>query len=256
MPLGFLQFDEEPEGISKQLDEDLKIINGDEPPAPEVINPNESPFITEPKRKPAFKPPPIASQKQPEQENQAKVEENVEVEVVEKPNKAKQPKAIKSKKPLSDKQKAHLEKMRLKRVEKKKAQLEKRMEKSDIVAKAEKKMDKPINEVTELTEEEIMEMDKKEFDKWLKYMDKFERMMNAIQKEEERKLEKLRKQEEAKIKKEMELEQKIREKIEREMKEKENKKYNKPDYSNIVNSQPILEQTTNDYGEFSNMFGY
>jgi hypothetical protein len=252
MPLGFLQFDEEPEGISKQLDEDLKIINEDEPPAPEVINPNESPFITEPKRKPAFKPPPIASQKE--------VEENVEVDIseaiVEKPNKAKQPKAIKSKKPLSEKQKAHLEKMRLKRVEKKKAQLEKRMEKSDIVAKAEKKMDKPINEVTEMTEEEIMEMDKKEFDKWLKYMDKFERMMNAIQKEEERKLEKLKKQEEARIKKEMELEKKIREKIEREMKEKENKKYNKPDYSNIVNTQPILEQTTNDYGEFSNMFGY
>ncbi len=234
MPLGFLQFDEEPEGISKQLEEDLNIINADEPPPPEVINPNETPFITQPKRKPAFKPPP------PE----------VEVEATEEEPKPR--KTIKSKKPLSDKQKAHLEKMRLKRAEKKKAKIEKTMEKTDIVAKVEKKMEAP----KELTENEIVDMDKKEFDRWLNHMDKFERMMNAMQREEERKLEKLKKQEEAKIRKEMELEKKIREKIEREMKEKENIKYNKPNYSSINNTQPILEQPTNDYGQFSNMFGY
>lgn len=238
MPLGFLQFDEEPEGISKQLDADLAIINADEPPAPEVINPNETPFITKPKRKPAFKPPPP-------------VEVQVAPEAV-KEEETPPPKPIKSKKPLSDKQKAHLEKMRLRRVEKKKAKIEKTMEKTDIVAKVEKKMEAP----KQLSEEEIMEMDKKEFDKWLKNMDKFERMMKAMEREEQRKMEKLQKIEEAKKKKEMELENRIREKIQREMKEKENVKYNKPDYSNVINTQPILEQQVNDYGEFSNMFGY
>tara|TARA_R110000824_G_scaffold250017_4_gene438853 strand:- start:291 stop:650 length:360 start_codon:yes stop_codon:yes gene_type:complete len=115
MPLGFLQFDNEPEGISKQLDEDLKIINGDLPPPPEVINPSVSPFVTEPKRKPAFKPPPV-------NEDIEEVSDYKSSDELIPPK----TKPIKSKKPLSEKQKAHLEKMRLKRVEKKKTQIEKK----------------------------------------------------------------------------------------------------------------------------------
>ncbi len=235
MPLGFLQFDEEPEGISKQLDEDLSIINGDLPPAPEVINPNTTPFITEPKRKPAFKPAqPVVEQPEPE------------VEL------AKPTKTIKSKKPLSEKQKAHLEKMRLKRIEKKKSQIEKKMEKSDIVTKVEAKSDIPVIQVSE---EELIDMDKKEFEKWIKNMDKFERMMNAIEKEKERENEKLLKIQQKEKEKELALERKIREKIKRETEEQQNVKYNKPTY-NISPAQPILQQPTNDYGEYSNMFGY
>jgi len=237
MPLGFLQFDDEPEGISKQLDEDLSIINGDLPPAPEVINPNTTPFITEPKRKPAFKP------AQPVVE-QPVAEPEVEL--------AKPTKSIKSKKPLSEKQKAHLEKMRLKRIEKKKTQIEKKMEKSDIVTKVEAKSDIPV---IQISEEELIEMDKKDFEKWIKNMDKFERMMNAMEKEKERENEKLLKIQQKEKEKELALERKIREKIKKEAEEQQNVKYNKPTY-NISPAQPILQQPINDYGEYSNMFGY
>ena len=231
MPLGFLQFDDEPEGISKQLDEDLSIINGDLPPVPEVINPNTTPFITEPKRKPAFKPaPPIGES----------------VEAPEEPTKS-----IKSKKPLSEKQKAHLEKMRLKRIEKKQAQINKKMEKTDIVSKVEKKMDIPVIH----TEEELVDMDKKDFDKWIKNMDKFERMMNAMERDKQRELDKLIKLEEKEKQKELELEKKIRLKIKKEQEEQTNTKYNKPTY-NLSEPQPILQQPTNDYGLYQNMFGY
>ena len=163
MPLGFLQFDNEPEGISKQLDEDLKIINGDLPPPPEVINPSVSPFVTEPKRKPAFKPPPV--------------------------------------------------------------------------------------------NEDIEEVSKKEFEKWIKNMDKFEKMMIAMEKEKQREMEKLLKVEQKEKQKELDLENKIRQKIKREQKQEQDVKYNKPTYQNI-STQPILQQPTNDYGEYSNMFGY
>ena len=236
MPLGFLQFDDEPEGISKQLDEDLSIINGDLPPVPEVINPNTTPFITEPKRKPAFKPAqPVADDiPQEKEEEQPKT------------------KSIKSKKPLSEKQKAHLEKMRLKRIEKKKAQIEKKMEKSDIVTKVEAKSNIPV---IQISEEELIDMDKKEFEKWIKNMDKFERMMNAMEKEKEREMEKKLKLQQKEKDKELELERRIREKIKKEDEEKQNVKYNKPTY-NISPAQPILQQPTNDYGEYSNMFGY
>jgi len=238
MPLGFLQFDEEPEGISKQLDEDLSIINGDLPPAPEVINPNTTPFITEPKRKPAFKPAqPVADQP---------VAEQPEVELT------KPTKSIKSKKPLSEKQKAHLEKMRLKRIEKKKTQIEKKMEKSDIVTKVEAKSDIPVIQVSE---EELIDMDKKDFEKWIKKKDKYERMMNEMKKEKERENEKLLKIQQKEKEKELALERKIREKIKKETEEQQNVKYNKPTY-NISPAQPILQQPTNDYGEYSNMFGY
>ena len=240
MPLGFLQFDDEPEGISKQLDEDLKIINGDLPPVPEVINPSVSPFVTEPKRKPAFKPMPLNSEvlKEPNQSE--------DIEDIPKT------KSIKSKKPLSEKQKAHLEKMRLKRAEKKKTQIEKKMEKSDIVTKIDKTNNIPV---IEISEEELLDMDKKEFEKWIKNMDKFEKMMNAMEKEKQREMEKLLKLEEKEKQKELDLENKIRQKIKREQKEEQDVKYNKPTYQNI-STQPILQQPTNEYGEYSNMFGY
>ena len=241
MPLGFLQFDNEPEGISKQLDEDLKIINGDLPPPPEVINPSVSPFVTEPKRKPAFKPPPV-------NEDIEEVSDYKSSDELIPPK----TKPIKSKKPLSEKQKAHLEKMRLKRVEKKKTQIEKKMEKSDIVTKIDKTNNIPV---IEISEEELLDMDKKEFEKWIKNMDKFEKMMNAMEKEKQREMEKLLKLEQKEKQKELDLENKIRQKIKREQKQEQDVKYNKPTYQNI-STQPILQQPTNEYGEYSNMFGY
>ena len=137
-----------------------------------------------------------------------------------------------------------LEKMRLKKANKKKEQIEKTMEKSDIVSKVEKKMEAP----KELSEEEILDMDKKEFNKWIKYMDRFEKMVEAMEKQKEREAEKVRKQEEL-------IEAKIRKKIEMENKKRSNEKHSVPDYSNI-NNNPVLENKENDYGEYSSFFGY
>ena len=226
MVVKFLEFEEVNEGA---LNDDLEIINGDLPP--QVENLTETPFIQTPKRKPAFKPPPpqtIATQK----------------EIVEEEEHIQEVKKIKPKKPLSEKQKAHLEKMRLKKANKKKEQIEKTMEKRDIVSKVEKKMEVPI----EHSEEEILDMDKKEFDKWIKYMDRFEKMVEAMEKQKEREQEKVRQQEAV-------IEAKIRKKIEMENKQRSNEKHSTPDYTDI-NNIPVLENKENDYGEFSNMFGY
>ena len=231
MPLGFLQFEEDDEDVDKQLSEDLKVINADLPPIPEIVNPSTSPFITAPKRKPVFKPEQPTIQEEP----------------------ATTPSPIvKTKKPLSEKQKAHLEKMRLRRVNKKKEQLEKKMEKTDIVKKVEAKMDIPV---IEKTQEEIMEMDNKGFDLWMKNMNKFDKMMDAATKAKERELELILKAEEKERLKEEAIESRIREKIKKERLDEESVKYNKPNYKNIT-VQPILQQPVNDFGEYSSMFGY
>mgnify|MGYP003673902702 FL=1 len=223
MVVKFLEFEEINEG---ELNDDLEIINGDLPAIGEDLS--ETPFIKAPQRKKTFKPPP------------PKTEEIVEDE---EPH-IQEVKKIKPKKPLSEKQKAHLEKMRLKKANKKKDQIEKKLEKSDIVTKVEKKMEIP----KDFSEEEILDMDKKEFDKWIKYMDRFEKMVEAMEKQKQRELEKIRKEEEI-------IERRIRRKIAEEDKQRNNKKHNIPDYSNIKKA-PVLENKKNDYGEYSSMFGY
>jgi len=228
MVVKFLEFEEVNEGA---LNDDLEIINGDLPPVSEDLT--ETPFIQTPKRKPAFKPPP------PNTEEIVEEKEEEHIDIVEQ-----KIKKIKPKKPLSEKQKAHLEKMRLKKANKKKEQIEKTMEKRDIVSKVEKKMEAP----KELTEEEILDMDKKEFNKWIKYMDRFEKMVDAMEKQKQREVEKIRKEEEI-------LEARIRKKIEMENKQRSNKKHDIPDYSNI-NNNPVLENKENEYGEYSSFFGY
>lgn len=224
MVVKFLEFEEVTEG---DLNDDLAIINADLPPA--VENLDDNPFIQTPKRQPAFKPPP------PQTEAEAPVEEEPVEEIT--------VKKIKAKKPLSEKQKAHLEKMRLKKANKKKDQIEKKMEKTDIVSKVEQKIQAPIK-----TDEEILDMDKKEFDKWIKHMDRFEKMVEAMEKQREREQEKVRNQEAI-------IEARIRKKIEKESRERSNQKHSVPDYSNITNTT-VLEHKENDYGEFSSMFGY
>lgn len=236
MPLKFLEFDS-PEEEQKELEADLSIINQDAiSKEPVVEDMNQSPFIQEPKRvkKETFKPPP------PKKED---IEMEIKEQQVEQ-TKAKPVKALKPKRPLTEKQKAHLENMRLKRAEKQKAKLEKQMDKTDIVSKVEKKMDKPV----EYTDEEIKDMEKAEFDIWIKNMDKFNKMMEAVQKEKQRKLELERKKEE-------EIEARIRKKIELENKQRNGqvvRKVNVP----TENLPPILQQQENEYGDYSHMFGY
>ena len=233
MVVKFLEFEEVNEGA---LHDDLEIINGDLPPVSEDLT--ETPFIQTPKRKPAFKPPPPNTEERVIAEQQ-EVEDEEEEHIYIAEQKVKK---IKAKKPLSEKQKAHLEKMRLKKANKKKEQIEKTMEKRDIVSKV--KMEAP----KELTEEEILDMDKKEFNKWIKYMDRFEKMVDAMEKQKQREVEKIRKEEEI-------LEARIRKKIEMENKQRSNKKHDIPDYSNI-NNNPALENKENEYGEYSSFFGY
>lgn len=227
MVVKFLEFEEVNEGT---LNDDLEIINGDLPSLKVMDNEDlGTPFIQTPKRKPVFKPPKV---------------QDIVTEVEEQDEHIQEVKKIKPKKTLSEKQKAHLEKMRLKKANKKKEQIEKTMEKSDIVSKVEEKMEKP----KEVTEEEILDMDKKEFNKWIKYMDRFEKMVDAMEKQKMREVEKIRKEEEI-------IEARIRKKIELENKQRINKKHNIPDYTEI-NNNPVLENKENDYGEYSGMFGY
>jgi hypothetical protein len=234
MGVKFLDF-ETPEQEEAQLENDLAIINEDEPSEPVVEDLKGSPFVKEPKRvkKEAFKPPPPKP---------CEDTPHPELEIIEpEPEPAKKVKQIKPKRPLSEKQKAHLENMRLKRAEKQKAKIEKQMAKTDIVSKVEKKMEKPV----EYTEEEIKEMEKEEFNNWIKHMDKFNKMMEAVEREKKRKMMEQQK-------KEAEIEARIRKKIEMEQKQRSGVRL--PAH----NPQPpkILNQPQNEYGEFSHMFGY
>ena len=222
----FIEFDEDPEVESKQLDHELDIINADVEKTEDL---KVSPFIQKPSRiikKPAFKPDPPT----PEEVEQ-------EVETIKEDPTILKVKSIKPKKPLSEKQLLHLERMRKKKIEKTQSKIEKTIEKNDIT----KSIDKP----KEITEEELLEMEEVEFDNWMKYMDKFDKMMKSIKKEHERK-------ENERLQKEKEIEDRIRKKIETEYQQRNNINTNKK----LEQHVPILQQTPNDYGEYSNMFGY
>ena len=224
----FIEFDEDPEVESKQLDHELDIINADVEKTEDL---KVSPFIQKPSRiikKPAFKPEP------PTQEEVEK-----EVEIIKEDPTILKVKSIKPKKPLSEKQLLHLERMRKKKIEKTQSKIEKTIEKNDIT----KSIDKP----QEITEEELLEMEESEFNNWMKYMDKFDKMMKSIKKENERK-------ENERLQKEKEIEDRIRKKIETEYQQRNN--INTNNNKKLEQHVPILQQPPNDYGEFSNMFGY
>ena len=78
----------------------------------------------------------------------------------------------------------------------------------------------------------------------MKYMDKFDKMMKAIQKDKERQALEIRTKEE-------EIENRIRKKIEMENQQRNNVSP-KTQEANV----PILQQPVLDYGSYSNMFGY
>jgi len=131
---------------------------------------------------------------------------------------------IKPKKQISEKQRIHLESMR------EKAKIKK-------LEKTTKKEDKII-EQAELSPEVIEEMNAKEFDKWMKNMEKFNSIM--MKQEEKKRIEN-----EKEKKKEQELEKKIRAKIAAETEKQE--KLMPP-------RQVLQQQETNTFGEFSNYF--
>jgi len=219
----FIQFDE-PEEVSNDLENDLRIINEDLPPPAEDLK--ESPFINKPARvlKKTFKPPPL---EEVQEEDTADIGEPPALSV----------KTIKPKKPLSKKQLANLERMRLKKVKKAQEQLEKTISKNDIT--------KSIEQPKEYTEAEMLDMEQSEFDDWLKYMSRFDKMIKAKQQEEQRVADEV-------YKKEKEIEDRIRKKIELENNQRNN-------ISNKITESvvPILQQQAQpDYGQYANMFGY
>jgi len=221
MPVGLLAFDD-PQNESLELKQDLDTINGDVREEQVVADDLKgSPFVVEPKRQPALIPPPPVAE-----------EEEVQEQTV---------KPIKPKKPLSEKQKAHLARMRQRKADNKKKKIEKQLEKTDIVKEVEKKMPVPAMP----TPDEIEEMDKQEFEVWLKYMDRFDRITKAIEKDKQRKLD-------AEQKKEKEIEDRIRKKMEAEYRQRSGHKA-------PTQQQPVPElinQAQNPFGEYSNMFGY
>ena len=227
----FLEYDET-EDISADLDNDLKIINEDLPPKGEDLK--TSPFIQQPARikKPAFKPQPP---KQEDIEADLSVKQEIELDKLNEPQTLKV-KSIKPKKPLTEKQLANLEKMRMKKMEKAQQKLDNTMAKNDIT--------KDIEKPKEYSQEEVMDMEQAEFENWMKYMDKFDKMMKAIQKDKERQAMEIEK-------KEKEIEDRIRKKIEMENQQRNNVSA-KTQEANV----PILQQPTLDFGSYSQMFGY
>lgn len=206
----------------------MKIINEDLPPKGEDLK--TSPFIQQPARvkKMAFKPEPP---KHEDIESDLSVKQEIENEPP-----VLKVKSIKPKKPLTEKQLANLEKMRMKKLEKAQQKVEKTMAKNDIT--------KDIEKPKEYSQEEVMDMEQAEFENWMKYMDKFDKMMKAIQKDKERQAMEIQK-------KEKELEAKIRKKIELENQQRNNITP-KTEEANV----PILQQPTMDFGNYSSMFGY
>ena len=228
----FIEFDETND-ISADLDADLKVINDDIPPPAEDLK--SSPFIKQPARikKQAFKPEPP---KQEDIDADLDIKNNSQLHLDNSQSQLKV-KSIKPKKPLTEKQLANLEKMRMKKMEKAQQKVEKTMAKNDITKNH-------VEAPKEYTQEELMEMENSEFEQWMKYMDKFDKMMKAIQKDKERQALEVAQKEKA-------IEDRIRKKIEMENQQRNNITPKRQE-ANV----PILQQPTQDFGSYSSMFGY
>lgn len=232
--------------VSEEMVEDLRVINADLPPKPETLT--DSPFNKIPAKKkkaPVFKPPPPVVETTNTEPSLELIAESPEPPIYIAPlspppqpeNVNENVKKIKPKRPLTEKQKSHLERIRKKKVEKAQAKIQKTIEKNDIV--------KTPEQPTPISEEEIMDMEKDEFENWLKYMDKFDKMCKSIAAENQRKADEINK-------KEKEIEDRIRKKIELENRQRQN--INKPIYEENILEQQAPPQT--DYGQYSGMFGY
>ncbi len=225
MPVSFPQFDieEVEDDTPKDVKQDLDIING-----ANTIE-NVSPFVTAPAKKQVFKPAPPSVQ----QETHDKV-------VTEDKEIVKEQKRTRKKRELSEKQRAHLEKMRAKKAQKKIEQVKETIQSTD------NKLSVP--EYVEPTPDELQDMEKSEFDAWLKNMSKFEKIMKAMQLKKEKELE-------AQQKKEAAIEAKYRAKFEAEQKAKQAQQTQaaKPAPAQTApasNFNPVQQAETNPYDSY------
>ncbi len=233
MPVKFPEFDieelAEDENIDPHIAKDLEIIdNGVEK---HLVIEKESPFISKPKKK-VYKPLP------PNQEVELEkrvIEENKVIE--------KEQKKERKKKQLSEKQKKHLENMRMKKAKKK-------------MESVKEKITSTSNEYNfpqykEPTEEELADMEKSEFDLWLKNMSKFEKIMAKMETEKQKKAEAERKKEEAlemKYRKKFEAEQLAKKQVEKKIRPLKKGSIAQPDLP--INFNPLQQQETNPYDKY------
>ena len=218
MPVKFPEFDIDT--VPEDTAEDLKIIDNDVDDIEDtpVVQKKDSPFITPPTKKKVFKPPPVSETKEI---HDRVVQEDKIIE--------KEQKRERKKKQLSEKQRAHLERMRLKKAAKKMEKVKETIQSTDNNIS--------IPEYKEPTPEELADMEKKEFDDWLKHMSKFEKMVKLMNAQKQ-------KEAMAKAKKEAEMEAKYRKKFEAELKAKQQSKP-KPILKQPVNFNPLQQQQEN-----------
>ena len=129
--------------------------------------------------------------------------------------------------------------------------------------KAKKKMESVKEKITstsneynfpqykEPTEEELADMEKSEFDLWLKNMSKFEKIMAKMETEKQKKAEAERKKEEAlelKYRKKFEAEQLAKKQAEKKIRPLKKGSIAQPDLP--INFNPLQQQETNPYDKY------
>lgn len=154
-----------------------------------------------------------------------------------------EPEPVKPKKKISEKQRAHLARMRERKLAKAQGMVPD--EPADQPPPQKPTAYKNVN-TSQVQPQPSFDEDK-DFERWLKNMDKFDKVVKARQEKERKRLEEEQR-------KEAEMEARIRKKIAEEEKQRMGVKQNVPP---PTNSNPILQQPTeNRFGEYSKMFGY
>ncbi len=228
MPVKFPEFDIDEMPEDESIANDLQILNNDN----KIINiEKQSPFISTPKKK-VYKPLPP---NQEEELEERVIKENKEVE--------KKQVRERKKKQLSEKQKKHLENMRMKKAKKKMESVKEKITSTSN--------EYNFPEYTEPTEEELADMEKAEFDIWLKNMSKFENVMRKMENEKQKKLLAEQKKEEAlelKYRKKFEAEQLAKHKHKQEQQQKQQNEIKKVKSEPLFN--PLQQEEVNPYDKY------
>ena len=189
----------DPEELNQAIQNDLEAISD----APVLEDLSSTPFVTEPKQ-----------------------HDETPIQKAE---------PIKPKKQISDKQRQHLESMREKARLKK---LGKTISTPQAPPISDGKQIQKAHAKIDVTQEEVEEMNEKDFDRWMKNMDKFNQMMAKIEERKRKELEETQAKEKI-------IEDRMRLKLEAEYKSKEK----------LIEPKIVLSQTDErDFGKYSHYF--
>lgn len=228
MPVQFPQFDID--DVEPDIKTDLEIIEEDK--TLEIQQPKPSPFVNPPQKKKVFKPLPPTEQSLLENKVQ---EEDKAIEKVQKKER--------KKKALSEKQRKHLENMRLKKANKKMEQVKQAIKSTSN--------EHAYPNYKEPTPEELADMEKAEFDVWLKNMSKFEKIMKKMEIEKQKEVELQQKREamlEAKYRAKFEAEQKAKKDYEKKTRPLPKGSLAQPDVP--INFNPLQQTQENQYDKY------